>query len=279
MSDSSATALPELAPSEATAETHDIYEAIAASLGVRLINLVYRHLATVPGALEWAWGTVGESFTSGVFARESGALVAMVQSGAPPAETISLSAAGLSEADGAAVISTLDAYNTANPMNAISLQVVALALAAGRPASQTAAPTPAGAPLAPLLPIAPLDGLPSDLMDRLYLLAVQSTGRQSEIVPSLFRHFTAWPDLLVALSDWLGPVADSGVVDVLSERIFAAAGVSAQQIFAALPEPGTDASAPPRETLDALQKTVQIFPPAICRMIVIGALLRQAIRP
>lgn len=279
MSDSSATALSELPPAEATGETHDIYEAIVAALGVRLINLVYRHLATVPGALEWAWGTVGETFAAGVFAREAEALVALAQSGAPAAETISLSATGLAEADGAAVIATLEAYNTANPMNAISLQVIGLALAAARPADRVIAEAPDGIRLTPLLPIAPLDGLSPAVLDRLYLLAAQSTGRQSEIVPSLFRHFTNWPDLLAALSDWLGPVADSGVVDDLSGRIFDAAGTTAQRIFDELPEPGPRASAPPRETIDALRKTVRIFPPAICRMIVIGALLRQAIRP
>ena len=47
---------------DASGVTLEIYQSIEASLGVRLVNLVYRHLATVPGALEWAWAVVGEGF-------------------------------------------------------------------------------------------------------------------------------------------------------------------------------------------------------------------------
>jgi hypothetical protein len=126
---------------------------------VRLVNLVYRHLATVPGALEWAWYTVGEHFQAGEFAERSKALVPGPEG--LPALRISMQSAGLSAADAGQVIVTLDAYNRANPMNALSLRVIALALESGRPATPIPLVAPPGVDLRVLLPMMPLDGLDS----------------------------------------------------------------------------------------------------------------------
>ena len=52
--------LPELRAEDAKGNIKLIYQAIENALGVRLVNLVYRHLATVPGTLEWSWGVVGK---------------------------------------------------------------------------------------------------------------------------------------------------------------------------------------------------------------------------
>lgn len=270
-------ALPEISAQEASGEIRDIYDAIAAALGVRLVNLVYRHLATVPGALEWAWGIVGERFADGTFAAEAAAIAGIAGASGGDAQQISLGAAGLAPAEADAVLATLDAYNRANPMNAISLQVIALALAEGRPASFGKAGRADTGGLAELLPIAPLDGLPPDTRALLATLAQQATGGRSAVVPSLFRHFTAWPPLLEALSRWLGPVAESGAIDDVGDRVTAVAQDAAARIFDALPPPAPGAVAPDDATRAALAATVRTFPPAICRMIAIGALLRAAL--
>lgn len=277
MTDHSPAALPEVPLSAASGEIRDIYDAIAQALGVRLVNLVYRHLATVPGALEWAWGTVGPAFLDGRLAAESGALVRLVAEAGPPRGAVVLSAAGVRGGDADAVVATLEAYNRANPMNAISLQVVALALADGRPAARL--PTTAdGPPLPELLPIAPLDDLPGPTRALLETLARQATGGRSPVVPSLFRHLADWPDLLDALADWLRPVAGGGTIDALSGSIFDAAAAAARRVYAGLPPPAPGAGVPDAASRATLEETVRVFPPAICRMIVIGALLRSAIR-
>jgi len=45
-----------------------------------------------------------------------------------------------------------------------------------------------------------------------------------------------------------------------------------------LAPPGDGAVLPDAATRDALLKTIEIFPPTICRMIVIGGLLHTALR-
>lgn len=280
--------MDELAVENATGNIKDIYNAVEAALGVRLVNLVYRHLATVPGALEWAWGTVGPVFQNGKFAERA---TALGSAGEMPASVdtsmdtaVSLRLAGLSEDDGNRVVETLNAYNRANPMNALSLRVIAMALEAGRPALwQAPVPAQAGAAdtgkLSVLLPMASLDGLPPATMDILYRLAALTTDQDWGLVPSLFRHFTAWPALLTALADWLEPLAEKGAIEQQVVHVSAKADEVAKDIFGQLDRPGDGAVLPDATTRETLLQTIEIFPPAICRMIVIGGLLRTAIRP
>lgn len=279
--------LDELAVEDATGNIKDIYTAIEGALGVKLVNLVYRHLATVPGALEWAWGTVGPVFLNGVFAQKSENLGSV--GGIPLSESVSLGDVGLTLDDGNRVLETLDAYNRANPMNALSLRVIALALEAGRPAAASSPLADRGGSrndrqtaareLTTLLPMASLGGLPTATMDSLYRLAALTTGQDRGLVPSLFRHFTAWPALLSALADWLEPLAAEGMIERQVAGVSARADARAREIFAALDAPGDGAVLPDSATRETLLRTIEIFPPAICRMIVIGGLLRTAIRP
>lgn len=57
--------LSEISENLATGSVAELYTDIRAVLGVDLVNLIYRHLATVPGALEWAWANLGPHFRSG----------------------------------------------------------------------------------------------------------------------------------------------------------------------------------------------------------------------
>lgn len=273
----SPTILPEIAAADAAGEIHSIYEAIAAALEVRLVNLVYRHLATVPGALEWAWGTVGNAFERGTVAAEARAISDFVARVAGDVSPLSLAGAGLDRFEAAAVTETLDAYNRANPMNAIGLHVVALALDAGRPAYCPPVNAPDTSHLSELLPIASFDGLPKATKDQLHVLAGLATAGRSTVVPSLFRHLTTWPRLLLAISDWLEDIVARGIADDLSERVFTTVQDAAGRIFESLPEPGPEAVVPDSTTRSALRETIAVFPPAICRMIVLGGMLRIAI--
>tara|TARA_R110000868_G_scaffold4155_18_gene25420 strand:- start:13320 stop:14198 length:879 start_codon:yes stop_codon:yes gene_type:complete len=269
--------LPELAAKDATGEIAQIYALIEAALGVRLVNLVYRHLATVPGALEWAWYTVGEPFRAGVFAERSKSLRPAVDG--LPGRTVSMAEAGLSAADAGQVIVTLDAYNRANPMNALSLRVIALALDAGRPAAAQRFVAPPPVELPDLLPMASLESVEPATKALLHRLARLTSGRDTRVVPSLFRHFAPWPLLLEQLADWLEEVAGGGSIEAQAARVFDSADAIARDIFASLPAPGANAVLPDPVTRRALFDTIEVFPPTICRMIVIAGLLRTALTP
>lgn len=267
--------LPELAADKATGEIRNIYDAIESALGVRLVNLVYRHLATVPGALEWAWYTVGAAFEAGIFADRSKALI--VGNAVSRKNRIVLEAVGLDGIEAAQVIATLDAYIRANPMNAVSLRVIALALEAGRPADAVTVERRGGAALPSLLPMVSLDDMDPDTNALMRRLARLTTGAESKIVPSLFRHFAPWPDLLNRLADAMEQMSRGGVIDDQADLVFERADRIAQDIFNSLPPPSANAVLPDREIRKTLVDTIEIFPPTICRMIVIAGLLRDAL--
>src|SRR5258708_28064032 len=50
--------LPAVAEADAPPDIANIFADIRKTLDVSVVNLVWRHLATMPGALEWVWGTL-----------------------------------------------------------------------------------------------------------------------------------------------------------------------------------------------------------------------------
>ena len=58
--------LPAGAEASATGEIADLFADIRATVGVRVVNLVWRHLATFDGALPWAWGAVKPLYLAGM---------------------------------------------------------------------------------------------------------------------------------------------------------------------------------------------------------------------
>ena len=66
--------VPALAEAEATGEAAAIFADIRAVLGVGVVNLIWRHLATIPGALPWAWGALRPHYRDGGLAAAAAAL-------------------------------------------------------------------------------------------------------------------------------------------------------------------------------------------------------------
>jgi len=57
---------PAVAEAAATGETAELFADIRVTIGVRVVNLVWRHLATMDGALPWAWSTVKPIYLQGM---------------------------------------------------------------------------------------------------------------------------------------------------------------------------------------------------------------------
>jgi hypothetical protein len=273
-------ALPEILAKEATGSTLEIYRSIEAALGVRLVNLVYRHLATVPGALQWAWAVVGVGFSDETYRTRSASLGGFGKRMSVEPDRvgrISLARFGLTQNEIAAVNATLDAYNQANPMNALSLRVIALALSEGwrPPTGNVSISSPD--PLVELLPMGRLEDLDREVSGHMTELAFFTTGERSGLVPSLFRHFSCWPAVLSGLCDWMRPLHERNVIRDLSDEISGEADRIAADIFNQMVVPEYPLEAPDKNVRDALSETIAQFLPAICRMIVIGGLMRYAI--
>jgi len=57
---------PAVAEAAATGQTAELFADIRATVGVRVVNLVWRHLATMDGALPWAWAAVKPLYLHGM---------------------------------------------------------------------------------------------------------------------------------------------------------------------------------------------------------------------
>lgn len=82
-----------------------------------MVNLIWRHLATIPGALPWAWGTLRPLYADGSIAAEAAALhgdLDLPRLPSFPAEAFA--AAGLLKGDISAIRDILAAYDRTNAM-------------------------------------------------------------------------------------------------------------------------------------------------------------------
>jgi hypothetical protein len=189
--------LAEIAESAATGSVAVLYGDIRAVLGVDLVNLVYRHLATVPGALEWAWANLGPHFRSGQIDAQAALLRERVQQDFEDwRRAFELVPGHSSELAGAARLAHV--YNLNNSRNLMAFRHL-LDEGAGAPVAGTAALRGARAAKRPAIP---LPAIPSweniNAVDRETVLRLNRLGEQGEpmIVASLYRHLALWPALL-----------------------------------------------------------------------------------
>lgn len=121
--------VPAITEAGATGEIAAIFADIRLVLGVDVVNLIWRHLATIPGALPWAWGTLRPLYADGSIAAEAAALhgdLDLPRLPSFPAEAFA--AAGLLKGDISAIRDILAAYDRTNAMALVALSALAASI-------------------------------------------------------------------------------------------------------------------------------------------------------
>ena len=109
--------VPAVTEAAATGEIATIFADIRQVLGVEVVNLIWRHLATIPGALPWAWATVRPLYVDGTVAAEAAALRKNLDlPKLPPFPAETLAAAGLPGDNLTTIRNILAAYHRTNAM-------------------------------------------------------------------------------------------------------------------------------------------------------------------
>ncbi|HYZ64648.1 MAG TPA: halocarboxylic acid dehydrogenase DehI family protein, partial [Acetobacteraceae bacterium] len=186
-------AVPEEA---ATGGTAAIFADLRATLRVPFVNLIWRHLATMPGMLEWTWTLVKPLQASAELREAADALRASVQApGGLKQPACVYDAVGVTSADRVVIGTMLRDYNAANAANLLSLLVAQSVLAGhhgqGRAPAVPASREPCARMAGPRLP--GLDELsPATLA---LVLELDTFGRfaATQAVASLYRHLGHWP--------------------------------------------------------------------------------------
>jgi hypothetical protein len=265
--------LAELAESAARGETRATYEEMKRLGGVPMVALIFRHLATLPGGLEWAWDALGPAWKNGHLQEEAwGIARAAPMEAIAPMPREALAALGVDDAGLREIHVVADAYNLANPVNLLSVRCLSRMLHGAR----TSAPLPATAwtpPAAPgpLVPMIDVGKMPLAVASLLDLAAAKGAeaGGDTRVVPSLYRHFGHRPQFLALLVTLLLPRFGDGSIRRSAESIRAAMEDAASRIAKGLCAP----PAPDPRIAAALER----FSPLIPQMIVVGALLKRSL--
>jgi hypothetical protein len=276
--DSAGQRLGELPEAHASGELGRIYGEIKRLSAVPMVALIYRHLATIPGALEWAWGLIGPAMQAGLLQQRAWQLGAdaliPTQRAIPRA---ALRAAGIGAADETAITAVLDAYNRANPVNIMAVRCLALHLAGNQKGECQASAVPAWHPPAALAALpAMVDPRAMDptVRELVILLTSRSEAASaSPLWPSLYRHLAHWPALLGYASVVVVP--EFAAIDAAATRLREQVGQAAAELAPRMV--ATRNLAPPADAhRERLLQAIEQFSLRIPEMVVIGGLLRRA---
>jgi hypothetical protein len=264
--------LAELPERDATGEKAAIYAEMKRLGGVPMVALIFRHLATIPGGIEWTWGAIGPAWREGRL-QEAAWRIAREARLAPLARIPreALASLGVDDAGLAEIRTVIDAYNRANPENMLSVLCL-LRLLEGSSAAlplgeSTWTPPPAPGPLVPMTDVATMTPEVSSLLD---LVAAPGAEGGPRVVQSLYRHFGHRPAFLALIVTLLRQRFDDGSIDRGVGTIRAAMNAAADSIARGL-------SAPPAPD-PAIRAVCERFSGAVIpQMIVVGRLLDGAL--
>lgn len=264
--------LAELPEAEATAEKARIYGEIRRLGGVPMVALIFRHLATLPGALEWMWEAVSPAWRSGVIPETAWRIARDVP--LEPMAALShseLAALGVDESGIEEIRTVVESYDRANPENLLTVLCL-LRLASGRAVSREAIARPWVPPVAPgpLAPMGDLHSLTPEMTELLAKVAGPSPPGGARVVQSLYRHFFHRPAFLERVVTSLVPRMEDGSVGQAAAQIHAGMSRAADEIVLSL-------RAPPAPHLGIEQACSRFADGIIPRMIVVGRLLRAAL--
>jgi hypothetical protein len=256
---------------EAVGEIADIYADIRATLGTSVVNLIWRHLATMPGALPWAWSALRPLYLAPAAAHAEAVRRTLRLPVAPALSSVVLAAAGVDLIALTNIRTILQSYHHTN---ALALVVLSALLehyepGAAEPAQPSeAVPASAGTELPPLPAMATL----SPEVQRL-IRELNEFGEDTDsfLIASMYRHLAYWPRYLAAVGTMLAPLQADGSLIALT-RSARALGRAHGRMLAGQLVPGH----PPDSLQEALASCRLFVEHPIARMTGICAIIRRA---
>lgn len=257
--------VPAVVEADATGETARIFADIRETLGSPVVNLIWRHLATVDGGLEWAWTAARPIYASRQAQAAAQRLYDRLEEPLPcPLPPGALASVGVADADLSKVHAVADGYNRGNGPNLVALTALLVSpagVAPNAPVKPSSAPTP----LPRLLSEGDVSAETWKLVRAINLLGARP---DEPILATMYRHLAHWPGLLALMHAGWSPLADDGRLGDAIER---ARKISREE-GARLAHLRADAGPPPEAARAAL---VEFTDHVICRMVPIGRALSK----
>jgi hypothetical protein len=268
--------LPELLEHQATGEIATIYDEIRRFSGVPYVSSLQRYVATLPGALEWAWAAVRPAIAAGVIPETGWRLSRDVRiAPAPKVSAAALRLWGVDAPGLAAIRNVAENFVRVSPVNLMTGACLRLILEGARPAGAgfTERWTPP-APLAPMPGNVDPQALAADARAVLMQLGTEIDGKP--FLPALYRQLAHWPQFLAWLATELGPRFAAPETATARAAFRQQALAAAPQIVARLP--GLPARpAPDAETGRRILSAVDRYAGTSPEMTMFGRLILEAL--
>ncbi|MES2713487.1 MAG: hypothetical protein V4653_18055 [Pseudomonadota bacterium] len=229
-------AFAEIHEGDAPPDIARLYARLRDAVGIPVVNLIWRHAATLPGVLAWMVESAEGVMRSAAVRNEREAMLAM---GEPAGfESFVATARTLPAAEQAMLRVMVDTYNRGNLTNLQVLtalrQAIAGAPMGGAPLTLDALPPP----MLPALPAQPkLADLPDSSGAEVRALAALHPGI-GDATPSLYLHLALIPPLLAPMRAALAPMVASGAIPALRDALIARAVAAAPKLRAGMTPPG-----------------------------------------
>jgi len=263
--------VPSVHEEDAAGEIAEIFADIRKVLGTSVVNLIWRNLATMPGALPWTWSTVRPLYLGDAPLHAEAVRRTVVLPDLPGFSEDTLLAAGILPPDQIIIRQVLDSYQHTNALALVVLSAL-LAHFEPKPAESVqaadAAPKPSGTKI-PELP--PADALDPEVAQLVAELNGFGEDTQPKLIASMYRHLAYWPAYLALVRTLLAPPHADGRLLALTNAT-RALGHAHGQMLAAQLNPST-----PPDTLKGALASCRLFVEhPIARMTGLCALIRRA---
>ena len=272
--------LAELAEREATGDIARIYGEIRELCAVPYVSSMQRHLATRPGWLPWAWGAVRPAFVDG--SAQEAAWRAAGPVDAPPLPRLSENALRVLGVDADAersIRATCESFVRVSPTNLMFSGLLRRLLSGERPGGRGdagAAPPWTPPPALPALP-ALVDPAAMTPAQRAVLMELGTEVGGRPFVPGLYRMLAHWPAYLAHVATVLRPRFDDPATTTSCRTVLARIDAEVPSVFARLPAPPPSPPAPPHEEHADVLAALDRYRGTSPQMIVLGALIRDAL--
>jgi hypothetical protein len=196
---------PAIAEASATGETAALFADIRATVGVRVVNLVWRHLATIDGALPWTWQAVRPLYSGAIADR---AVIGFRRDMVLP------KLGSLAGDESPSVDAVLASYDHSNTINLFTLGALVAWLrrdVASNGVPEEGARLPA--PDVTLPRLASEADVAPDVWQRVLRLNRFGDRPEPLILASMYRHLAHAPVFLERLEAALAPVQADGSLD------------------------------------------------------------------
>lgn len=230
--------VPAVLESEAEGEILEIFLDIKGTTGADVVNLIWRHLAITPGALQAVWKMLKPVYKSGLVLTEAKRFRETLS--LPQIQPISqhaLTACGVDNLGHINISNILKSYNQTNSINLIGLSSALASMENGSPQWKETIREPSYelvAPLAPLPPLPAMSDLDKPIQELVHYLnnICEEDGR---IIASMYRHLAYWPGYLGLIHTLLSPYENdthikSIIASVRSEAYSIGAGMAQELV-------------------------------------------------